>query len=566
MRMFKRFALVTLSLPLLWPLFSPAALASSPKLKSVRSQITVALLYHSGFTNEQVDMRSLYNLIGHFTSEITPLDVDAAPSSAARQALLRTNHIVYLANKTATDRLSTRWLSIIRQNHADLYDIGGNLSMFVNGVRGTRTNFLSASTLEYKGDTYPLSSFLTFSQNALSKSAAYHYQVLAWADNGSSKTPYIAKFVQKNSFSSVYYCPYYPVYNLPNYVIADSLFDFFGQNVPVLHQVYIRIEDVHPLRNPNELMQIAKFLYAEHVPYMIAVIPIYKDNSVEVPLTDRPKVAKALRYMQAHGGSIVMHGDTHQYGPYQSGEAFEFWDPFTQGPIPDETSYVTGKLHQGLQILLQNGLYPIGFEPPHYAMTAHGYALLSQHFSTLVGQVQVTDNSFVTQAPPFIVYHSYESGLKIYPENGGYVYAEQPTVVPQLLSNVRQTFVVRDSMSGVFFHPYLPITYLKQLVIGLKALHVQFFNPRDLRNITRTPWGDITTGNGRLQEKISISPSPSSNVRRSYSVAFYISWAIVVVVGLALFGFFVVIIRIRKQRSAWLFEERAVNGGSDERE
>ena len=40
---------------------------------------------------------------------------------------------------------------------------------------------------------------------------------------------------------------------------------------------YLRLEDVHPVADINQLKEIAELLKEKQIPYMITVIPVYTD-------------------------------------------------------------------------------------------------------------------------------------------------------------------------------------------------------------------------------------------------------------------------------------------------
>src|SRR5439155_18830059 len=65
--------------------------------------------------------------------------------------------------------------------------------------------------------------------------------------------------------------------------------------------------------DPARLKQIADLLSQRHIPFAIALIPDFVDEKNEhEPMGSKPDFVEAIRYMVAHGGSIVMHGWTHQ--------------------------------------------------------------------------------------------------------------------------------------------------------------------------------------------------------------------------------------------------------------
>ena len=87
--------------------------------------------------------------------------------------------------------------------------------------------------------------------------------------------------------------------------------------------------------DPGQLRQIADLLAADHVPFSVAVYPMYLGPVTQHPrqrfaLQARPQVVTAIRYMLAKGGTLVLHGYTHQLGGTrnpndgESGQDYEF--------------------------------------------------------------------------------------------------------------------------------------------------------------------------------------------------------------------------------------------------
>src|SRR3954454_18275944 len=117
------------------------------------------------------------------------------------------------------------------------------------------------------------------------------------------------------------------------------LFDSLGTGTtPALnrHRGLVRIEDVGPDADPAELRAVADYLYAEKVPFSVAVYPRYRDpkgvqnggKAQDYTLVQKPKVVAALKYMKQRGGTLLMHGYTHQFGsvanPYDGESANDF--------------------------------------------------------------------------------------------------------------------------------------------------------------------------------------------------------------------------------------------------
>ena len=71
---------------------------------------------------------------------------------------------------------------------------------------------------------------------------------------------------------------------------AEKLHDILHQEHGEIHPALIRIRDVHPLEDPDNIRKISDLLYSEGVPFLIAVVPFYVDpsNNERVSLSDSP--------------------------------------------------------------------------------------------------------------------------------------------------------------------------------------------------------------------------------------------------------------------------------------
>ncbi len=75
------------------------------------------------------------------------------------------------------------------------------------------------------------------------------------------------------------------------------------------------------------------------------------------------------------------------------------------------------------------------------------------------------------------------------PENLGYIEKENPLWFKKIQENFRQISMVRGYTAGVFFHSYIDINYLKELVDYLKSQNVDFLDLKKEENWVK--WNDI---------------------------------------------------------------------------
>lgn len=278
----------------------------------------------------------------------------------------------------------------------------------------------------------------------------------------------------------------------------------------------VRIEDVGPDADPAELRAIADYLFSKNVPFSVAVIPFYVDPlgyfnngvPVSIHLYQAPRVVSALRYMQSKGGTLLMHGYTHQYSnvanPYSgvSGDDFEFYRAHISStdyvvydtPVAEDSMlWSQGRIVKGQQEFTKAGfLAPTIFTPPHYAGSAIDYQVFKASFAArydrgLYAAGWCPNGACGTGTPdytkiygeffPYLVRDIY--GSVVVPEGLGNVelveFNNNPPRLPaDILYSANCNTVIQDGVQSFFFHPYLNISYLKQIVAGVQAMGYTF--------------------------------------------------------------------------------------------
>lgn len=313
-------------------------------------------------------------------------------------------------------------------------------------------------------------------------------------------------------------------------VFADLFYDLLAPDTGPLQQAAVRLEDVDAAADPQQLRDIADYLYEQEIPFQVAVVPIRiskapdadSDERIGLSLADRPDVLDALRYMQDKGGTLIQHGTTHQYGsldnPYNnsSGADFEFYraqcsatqdKPYQFEPCETD-SYVinTGpverdaqgewmpRLIEGRDVFVDAGLgAPTIFETPHYAASTNAYQAMNSVFDTryersqyfpgqLSGGPAKTDG-VMDQFFPYKVNDIY--GSTVLPENlGNVTEAEQNNHEirdPQfIVDGAQANLVVRESTASFFYHPFLGVDPLREVIEGIQNLGYTFVPAADL--------------------------------------------------------------------------------------
>jgi uncharacterized protein YdaL len=291
---------------------------------------------------------------------------------------------------------------------------------------------------------------------------------------------------------------------------CDLLFDALAPTTATRHRALVRIEDVGPNSDPAELRAVADYLYSQQIPFTVAVYPRYRDpegvnsggNPQDYTLRQRPKVVSALKYLTSRGGTLLMHGYTHQYSdvmnPYDgvSGNDFEFYAAHVDasdrviydGPVAgDSEAWANSRLTAGLLEFRRAGLdQPMMFEFPHYAASAIDYQVVDSRFAIRYDRGLYFPGALTGAAPdytrmvgqffPYQVRDVY--GTPIVPENIGNVtaaYNTHPARLPaDLIASAQRNLVIRDGYASFFYHPFLGTGYLQQMVEGVRALGYTF--------------------------------------------------------------------------------------------
>ena len=296
---------------------------------------------------------------------------------------------------------------------------------------------------------------------------------------------YIPYAVQSGNFWYVCDLPFFLISSAA--VFCDLLHEVFQENHQHYKYAMIRIEDIHPERDPKQLRKLGRIFKKYNIPFSFAVIPVYTDPKTHEKsfLSEKPYLISALNYLQEVGGTAILHGYTHQYKG-ESGEGHEFWDIEKDKPIAEDSEeLVRDKLNKGVHECVSNGIYPLAWETPHYGASQLDYKVFSEMFSTGIERLQLSDRAFgASQSYPYFIQDPY--GRWLVPENLGYVNYREGITVEHMLAEAQKILIVRDAVAVGFFHPYIETEHLERLIVGLKDLGYLFFDLRDLPNQVKT--------------------------------------------------------------------------------
>ena len=300
-------------------------------------------------------------------------------------------------------------------------------------------------------------------------------------------------------------------------IFADLLFDALKPAASERHRMLVRLEDISPVDDPDQLRAVADYLAGEGIPFGLAVVAKYEDPrgyynggvAESIRMDEAPEVVAALQYMIDRGGVMVMHGYTHQsarrLNPYTAvtGDDTEFYRVIENedhsldysGPLSnDSVTWASNRIRSGRRQLTGAGLpRPTIFEFPHYAASAAAYQAVDDLFNIRWERALYAAGVLSGQPPdyevvfgqlfPYPVRDVY--GTRVLPENLGNIepdwfYIFPPRFPADIINAAEKNLVVRDGVAGFYFHPFFDLDYLRETVDGIRALGYTFVSPTDL--------------------------------------------------------------------------------------
>jgi YD repeat-containing protein len=418
------------------------------------------------------------NLLGHFglTGEIIPL-------KAYQAGQLQRYRAAFFVGVATNAELSDSFLKDVGAYQEPFCWLGQHIEDLVNTREGRRqygftwNEYLrngGVKAVMYKDTRLPK---FDPDINVVTVNDARSVQVVATALNQQNASlPYI---LHRNRFwyfaDSPFSLPEEGGYYL---AFADLLHDILEIDHKPDHRALARIEDVSIDQDPVDLKHVSDLLAGYNIPFQIALIPIFRNpaKEMEVRLSDKRSFADSVHYMISKGGTPVLHGITHQYRG-QSGDDYEFWDDTGDRPIAgDSREFVQRRIQLGLAECFGAGIFPVAFEVPHYAASETDYRAMMRTFSLFYDRTISTPSLNSQQYFPYPVTDYW--GRSVLPEDLGYVPIEKP-VSTDILQAARNLRVVRDGLASFYFHPFLDIKLLDQVVTGIRELGYRFVSIRE---------------------------------------------------------------------------------------
>lgn len=523
----------------------------------VDSERNVLVLYSTEFWEMDENTRLLDLTVGHFTNQIEYRNVHDLEEIELEEK----THLFYYGH--IEERLPREFTEMMNSFEGPTMAIGYNIEQLGDKFAYiTMGHEMTITELDYLGDQKKARSI---DPNIIFEATLDNDAEVLVQGNGEQGTfPLLMRKDENYYLAADSFDRPYSVY------FSQALNTFFNIETVDKTPAYIRLEDIHPLSDPKRLRAAAEELAKREIPYMMAVIPVYTDpeSGRKYHFEDHREILDILRYMQDNGGSVILHGYTHQFRQSETGEGFEFWDvenemPIYHGPEDEvvertrndfeteeeyekflskskayERDYIEERLTRGVQELVNYGLYPLAFEAPHYTLSQNGYEVVSDHFSTYVGQVQLSDERWeIMDTTPYASQPTILKGMTLLPETIGYVRPEANKPVDDMMDLANFYQVTEGGMIGAFYHPYLGLEGLQALLDEMETIeNIEWIDLKKMNNVVNVDHVSIQSGNGEIEAKVSklglMTSSVDFSIYHIKEIVIVLTW-IIAAVGIA---------------------------------
>lgn len=501
---------------------------------------SVLLLYQerSFFADRRDTVSAIETLLGHYQVEVESFHVGSA------KGVFFDDYdyvmVISLDQKIREDSLYER-----------LAEYRGEILWLGLGVEGLLER--GAYSLEFRGRAYDFLT-VTYKKGGTSRERSFPVgvkrefcavevtspdtKVYAWFTNGYEYFPFIAK--DKN----LYYVSRVDINEPLFYIFADVLNDLFLKKWYREDVFFLSIEDIHVFRDYKRLREMADYLSSESIPFLMGLIPYVRQEGSNhiTKFTEITAFLETLRYMQARGGRVVL-----QMLPLTiRGGTFVVEE--LSLTAEEEKRALKEYITMAIGDCVKNGLYPIGASSPYIHLKEESFGVLKESFSSFFGMLSIEEDNYILF--PFEVYDSPKFN-RFYPYNIGYL---EPN--DSALFNIEDLYqkieIVRGFMAGAYFHSYLPVESLYQLVGFLQKKGHPFYDILEEEHWIQTEEHELffaAEGVEIIHRQEGASISFFYQVSRRVSL--YVQWFLV---------FIIVFFFILFQRSSKAFKKSMIKG------
>ena len=444
----------------------------------------------------------LYNLCRHFDTNVETVNV----SSYYQGEMEKYDFVFYIG--TEDHNLPDSFLGDISSGENKVFWIGSNIEYVDDHVNMTkRFGFEIPDWDEGEGYTQ-----IEYKNNILSRNeedlSFYEVQttdnatVHAYFSNPDNLSEKVPQCIEGNDLFFLNENPFYTQFSDDRIIVfADMLHEFYKSGISNKKRIMLRIEDIAPgMTDPELLKDLGQKLEDLDVPFSFGVIPIFKDPEgiyhepgTQIFFSDAPELVYSINYLLQHGGTMLMHGVTHQHDQGISRVDWEFSYGLDNVPLDcDSEDWVRAKIEYGIAQFESIGCMPKIWETPHYSASHGDYKVISEYFDYYYERPLIfplspdADPVFKEylnpemQRVPFFLPETV-MGMGLFPENLGNPEPGEGIYLEDVLKGVEKLSIVRDAIPSFFIHPEL-VTFdeLTQAILELQDKGYTFVSPKQL--------------------------------------------------------------------------------------
>ncbi len=268
-----------------------------------------------------------------------------------------------------------------------------------------------------------------------------------------------------------------PTDESPVQIFADYLHEVIENDHKPHKSGIVRIEDVSPKANLDNLKIMIDYLYIREIPFSIGVIPVYKKSPKAKPLFahQKPEFVRLLKYAKKKGATFVLHGYTHQYRT-ETAEDAEFWDLKTNKPI-NNTKDTEKRLKLAIKEMNRIGIKLVIWETPHYAAGEADRKVFAKYFKIAFERQGISGDIPV----PYLIERN-KYGQKVIPETLTYPSPKEELkqTSDYIVNKAKKIQLVRDGYGAFFIHSFMPISTLHEIISGMQDAGYKFVSPNQV--------------------------------------------------------------------------------------
>jgi hypothetical protein len=255
-------------------------------------------------------------------------------------------------------------------------------------------------------------------------------------------------------------------------VFLDLMNEVYGINRARV--ALLRLEDVNAQTKSDDLLGVTGYLGSVQAAFTLALIPEYADSGgVRSRLSTDSDFRLMVKKSLLNGGEISIHGLTHQYHG-STPEDYEFWDPDRNAPVGD-ANYAKSRVLEALTEVSLAGLAQavVSWTTPHYAASDAAYEVFEHYFSVLYEDPNRWGLDL--KLVPFVT--ELHDNLYVNTDLGFVQGDNSDADIQRILTQARLLAGLQyGALASFYYHPFLGVDRIRQLVAGLKAQGWTFLN------------------------------------------------------------------------------------------